>query len=45
MMKNVLRFLGFGLGKKLQTKHPDQVLSATQLAIAGAFSGKLKVFD
>jgi len=34
-----LGFLGFGLGKKLQTKHPDQVLSATQLAIAGAFSG------
>ena len=32
-------FLGFGLGKKLQQKHPDDQLSYLQLFNAGMLSG------
>lgn len=34
-----MSFFGFGLGKRLQQKTPDEVLSNTQLFAAGAFSG------
>lgn len=36
-----LSFFGFGLGKKLQQKSPDDKLTAPQLFYAGAFSGVL----
>ena len=36
-----LSFMGFGIGKKLQQSHPDEVLGLSQLAIAGGFSGIL----
>ncbi|XP_066989590.1 mitochondrial carnitine/acylcarnitine carrier protein-like isoform X2 [Macrobrachium rosenbergii] len=32
-------FLGFGIGKKLQQKHPDEALTAAQLFNAGMLSG------
>lgn len=34
-----MSFFGFGLGKRLQQKTPDQQLSNVQLFAAGAFSG------
>lgn len=34
-----LSFLGFGMGKKLQQKDPNERLGALQLFYAGAFSG------
>jgi solute carrier family 25 carnitine/acylcarnitine transporter 20/29 len=34
-----MSFFGFGLGKRLQQKSPDDVLSMAQLFYAGAFSG------
>lgn len=34
-----MSFFGFGLGKRLQQKTPEEVLSNTQLFAAGAFSG------
>ncbi|XP_066996720.2 mitochondrial carnitine/acylcarnitine carrier protein [Anabrus simplex] len=34
-----LSFFGFGLGKRLQQKTPDDVLTPVQLFAAGAFSG------
>lgn len=34
-----MSFLGFGLGKKLQQKSPDEKLTLPQLFYAGAFSG------
>ena len=36
----LFRFMGFGVGKKLQQSHPDEALGPVKLAIAGAFSGK-----
>lgn len=36
-----MSFFGFGLGKRLQQKHPDEKLSNVQLFIAGGFSGIL----
>lgn len=34
-----MSFLGFGLGKKLQQKDPNEKLNMQQLFFAGAFSG------
>lgn len=34
-----MSFFGFGLGKRLQQKTPDEKLNNTQLFAAGAFSG------
>ena len=34
-----MSFFGFGLGKRLQQKTPDEQLTNTQLFAAGAFSG------
>lgn len=34
-----MSFFGFGLGKRLQQKHPEEQLTNTQLFAAGAFSG------
>lgn len=34
-----MSFFGFGLGKRLQQKTPDEQLSHVQLFAAGAFSG------
>lgn len=34
-----MSFLGFGLGKKIQQKEPNEKLSELQLFYAGAFSG------
>lgn len=34
-----MSFLGFGLGKKLQQKDPNEKLTELQLFYAGAFSG------
>ena len=36
-----LSFMGFGIGKKMQLKSPDDKLSAAQLCLAGGFSGIL----
>ena len=34
-----LSFMGFGIGKKIQQKSPDEALGAHQLAMAGFLSG------
>ncbi|GFG32479.1 hypothetical protein Cfor_11918 [Coptotermes formosanus] len=34
-----ISFMGFGVGKRLQMKSPDDELTLTQLFLAGAFSG------
>ena len=34
-----LSFMGFGIGKKIQQKSPDESLGAAQLAAAGFLSG------
>ena len=34
-----MSFFGFGLGKRLQQKSPEEQLTMTQLFYAGAFSG------
>ncbi len=36
-----LSFMGFGIGKKLQQKDPEQKLNLGQLALAGGISGIL----
>jgi len=36
-----LSFMGFGIGKKIQQSHADEVLNLGQLAVAGGISGVL----
>jgi len=34
-----ISFMGFGVGKRMQMKSPEDELNLTQLFLAGAFSG------
>jgi len=34
-----ISFMGFGVGKRMQMKSPEDELTLTQLFLAGAFSG------